>query len=127
MRNITLKTNTPVYTRDVETLIYEMMQENTGTHMLDSGGAYGRNFEHNAKKTIEDFRAEPSARLEVYYNPKFGNDKQGGYEFIPTVNIFHQLTDGCLTLDELCHEFNAMEVKNWHSDDFYGVSGKGDK
>jgi hypothetical protein len=126
MKNITLKTNTPVYT-PVESLIYEMMTENTGSHMLDSGGAYGRNHERNAKKTIEDFRAEPSARLEVYYNPNFKEDITGGYEFMPTVNIFHKLTDGCLTLDELCHEFNAMEVKDWDSEDFYGVSSEGEK
>lgn len=28
-------------------LIYEMLTENTGRHMLDSGGAYGRNWERN--------------------------------------------------------------------------------
>ena len=36
-------------------LIYKMLTENTGVHMLDSGGAYGRNWERNQVKTIEDF------------------------------------------------------------------------
>ena len=36
-------------------LIYSMLVENTGSHMCDSGGAYGRHHERNASKTIEDF------------------------------------------------------------------------
>lgn len=31
----------------IQKAISDMMKENTGSHMLDSGGAYGRNFEHN--------------------------------------------------------------------------------
>jgi hypothetical protein len=34
--------------------LLEMWQENTGRHMLDSGGAYGRNWERNQEKTLED-------------------------------------------------------------------------
>ena len=40
-------------------LIYSMLVENTGSHMLDSGGAYGRHHQRNASKTIEDFENEP--------------------------------------------------------------------
>ena len=29
--------------------VIEMLQENTGRHMLDSGGAYGRHWERNQK------------------------------------------------------------------------------
>lgn len=37
--------------------LLEMWHENTGTHMLDSGGAYGRNWERNQAKTLEDLTA----------------------------------------------------------------------
>lgn len=41
--------------------LYEMLTENTGRHMLDSGGAYGRNWERNQRFTIQDFLdREPS-------------------------------------------------------------------
>ena len=51
---MTTKTKT-----DTETVIYGMLTENTGSHMLDSGGAYGRHWERNQKKTLEEFLAEP--------------------------------------------------------------------
>lgn len=35
-------------------LIIKMLKENTGRHMLDSGGAYGRNFERNEKLNFLD-------------------------------------------------------------------------
>jgi hypothetical protein len=34
-----------------------MFTENTGSHMLDSGSAYGRNWERHAGKTVADFMA----------------------------------------------------------------------
>jgi hypothetical protein len=36
-------------------VLFEMFTENTGKHLLDSGGAYGRNWERNQGKTLEDF------------------------------------------------------------------------
>lgn len=36
-------------------IIYAMLTSNTGSHMLDSGGAYGRHWERNASKSIYDF------------------------------------------------------------------------
>ncbi len=43
-----------------EKKIAEMLKENTGRHMLDSGGAYGRHWERNQDKTFED---EPATIL----------------------------------------------------------------
>jgi ribosomal protein S6E (S10) len=48
-------------TNNTEAVIYGMLTENTGGSILDSGSAYGRNWERNQKKTLEDFRAEPEA------------------------------------------------------------------
>jgi len=40
---------------DTADILAGMFTENTGRHMLDSGGAYGRNWEHNQGRTTADF------------------------------------------------------------------------
>jgi hypothetical protein len=40
-----------------------MLTENTGRHFLDSGGAYGRNWERNQGRTVEDFLAAPTVTV----------------------------------------------------------------
>ena len=52
---------TAIHTTVTQNTIAEMLVENTGTHMLDSGGAYGRSWQRNAGKTVQDFLAEPEA------------------------------------------------------------------
>ena len=99
--------------------IAAMLTENTGTHMLDSGGANGRAWQRNIGKTVEDFRAMPSATAEIYVREYKGETVA---EILPRVNVFHLLTGGALELDEHCREFNAMPVDDWKSNDFYGVS-----
>lgn len=42
-------------------LLAAQYTENTGAHMLDSGGAYGRNWERNQGKTAADFLSMPEA------------------------------------------------------------------
>jgi len=102
----------------LEQTIAAMMTENTGTHMLDSGGACGRNWQRNAGATIDDFRARPSATLEIDIR-EFGGGKY--VDLMPTVDIFHKLTSGVIELDELCREYNARAVDDWGSD-LNGVS-----
>ena len=63
-------------TREV---IQNMLTENTGRHMLDSGGAYGRNWERNQGR---DFAFEPAAVA----------DWSWGYVDI-TVSLYHALTE----------------------------------
>ena len=50
---------------NIENVIASMMTENTGTHFLDSGGAYGRNWQRNKGLTVDALKAMPSATLEV--------------------------------------------------------------
>ena len=69
-----------------EEVIYGMLTENTGTHFLDSGGSYGRAWQRNALKTIEDFKNEPEAWLD----PEYGDVSK---------SLFHHLTN-YLTPDE---------------------------
>ena len=107
----------------VEQTVFAMLTENTGASLLDSGGAYGRNWQRNQALTLEDFRNRPAATLEV---SKYERDGKAHYEAIPTVDVFHLLTQW-LELDDVCKEFNAMPVEDWRSDEFYGVSAEGEQ
>jgi hypothetical protein len=98
---------------NAQELIYNMLTENTGSHMLDSGGAYGRNWERNQVKTIEDFENEPE---EVYTYSKSWN------ELSRTVSVYHYLSQ--LETDEICDQFNAMPCEDWNAEHVYGVSTK---
>lgn len=106
----------------LEQTIAAMLTENTGTHMLDSGGENGRAWQQNIGKTVDDFRAMPSATAEIYVR-EYGGETVA--EVLPCVNVFHLLTGGALELDDLCHEFNAMPVDDWKSGNFCGVSMAG--
>lgn len=93
-----------------EQLIYSMLIENTGAHPLDSGGAYGRQWQRNQNKTIDDFRNEP----EALFIP-------GDYPEV-WLSLFHHLNK-TLEQDELCRQFNALPCDNWDGD-FYGTSSE---
>ena len=74
----------------LEQTIAAMLTENTGTHMLDSGGANGRAWQRNIGKTVDDFRAMPSATAEIYVR-EYGGETIA--EILPCVNVF-PLADG---------------------------------
>lgn len=57
-----------------EKKIIAMLKENTGANILDSGGAYGRHYEHNQSR---DFKSEPEVTHENGENIQ--------------INIFHYL------------------------------------
>jgi len=111
-----MKTQTNLDTRTLDQVIVGMLTENTGRSILDSGDAYGRNWQRNQGKTVEIFRAQPSATLEIY---SWERDGQTRYDISPTVNVFH-LLHHALDLDALCREFNALEVGNWNGE-YYGT------
>lgn len=93
-------------------LIYRMLIENTGTHPLDSGGAYGRAWERNQGKTIEDFEAEPE-EMWTYDRDSNCLDRR--------VSVFHYLSQ--LETDWVCDYFNEMPCQDWDADgNVYGVS-----
>ena len=108
---------------NIENVIASMMTENTGTHFLDSGGAYGRNWQRNQGLTVGALKEMPSATLEVSIREYSGRPHA---DLCPTVNIFHKLTSGVLELDERCETFNAMPVPDW-GDQLSGVSDRGAK
>jgi hypothetical protein len=93
-------------------IIFDMLTENTGSHFLDSGGAYGRHWERNQELTIEDFENEPE---ESYTYNKDSNYLER------TVSVFHFLSQ--LDTDWICEEFNNMPCRDWDSGgEVYGVS-----
>jgi len=105
----------------VQKLVYKMLTEGTGTHFLDSGGANGRGWQRNQKKTIQDFmnEEEESYQFDMKYN-----------EIHRTVSVFHYLSG--LELDEVCEKFNRRQGADWDGnegqlDDTYGVSERASK
>lgn len=91
-------------------LIYKMLTESTGAHPGDSGGAYGRHWERNQKKSFEDFDNEPEEVYTLYKKGKWIERR---------VSVFHYLSQ--LELDALCDQFNSMPCEDWDSD-YYGMS-----
>jgi hypothetical protein len=105
-------------TTAVQRLVYRMLTENTGVHMCDSGGAYGRGWQRNQKKTIKDFmnEDEESYQFDFKYNEIYRN-----------VSVFHYLSG--LELDNICEKFNRRQGADWDGnvgqlDDTYGVSNR---
>lgn len=48
---------------ETDRVLADMLTENTGSHMLDSGGAYGRNWERNQGLTVEAFIEAPAVQV----------------------------------------------------------------
>lgn len=84
-------------------ILAEMLTENTGRHMLDSGGAYGRNWERNQGR---DFDSEPATVLE------FGPD---GPEM--THNVYHWLLGRVEYDDKLDKKFHRFAARDDQQDE----------
>lgn len=72
---------------ETESVIAEMLRENTGCHFLDSGGAYGRNWERNQGVSDEMWRDSLPASLTFRWD----------YPEV-SLNVFHFLSEN-LTYD----------------------------
>lgn len=90
--------------KTTEQVIYEMLTESTGTHFLDSGGATGRHWQQNQKRTLEDFKKDEL----VVYDSK--------YDEI-TLNIFPYLNE-FLEYDHIENlRLNKyLNQKGWYND-----------
>jgi len=69
-------------------IIYEMLTESTGKHMLDSGQDDGRHWQRNQKKSLKDFENEPRLIL---------LDQDSNYPYYEK-STFHHLADSCIYL-----------------------------
>jgi len=70
---------------DTKQIIFSMLTENTGTHMLDSGGDNGRHWQQNQDLTIEALDKAEGATFDPW-SIKYG-------EISVTINLYHFLTD----------------------------------
>lgn len=131
-------------TKTLKQTVYEMLTENTGKAICDSGGDSGRHWQQNAGKTLQDFEREPVISHDFDYADFIQRQKNAiekGWtkdktirepesdDIMFTLSVFHVLTENAgLTLDELCDTFNSKFVpaKNWNATDTHGVSLSGE-
>lgn len=79
-------------------IVTSMLKENTGAHILDSGGAYGRHWEQNQKIDL-DVQPQVWANYSVYNN---------SLEICATISLYHWMNT-CLRYDaELQEKFDAL-------------------
>lgn len=83
---------------DTDIALAEMLTENTGTHMLDSGGASGRAWQMNAGQTAESFYNAPDVIISEY---------DGKFEGI-TLDVFHWLRERVDIDQETTDDFMAF-------------------
>jgi len=84
-------------------VIREMLVENTGVALCDSGGAYGRNYEANQAR---DFESEPEVSLRFDY---------GEVELM--INLYHWLSEVLEWSEELTGEFfEFASVPEWEDE-----------
>ena len=95
----------------IEQVIYNMLTESTGTHMLDSGGGSNRHWQRNQLKSIDDFKNEPHITI---------LDKDTEYPYAE-ISVFHHLVN---TLEYLEDETN--DLIEWISKDPYSYRGNPD-
>jgi len=111
-----------INSQDVEETLASMMLTSTGTHMLDSGGSEGRQWQRNQKAMQDKNPVEYLNSLESVEVDTEGAEDSEGIDF--TINIFHYLK-GQLSLDSICYDFNELQKNsdNWDTDlNMYGVS-----
>lgn len=51
---------------ELEEKLYAILTTSTGRHILDSGGAYGRHWESNQRRSLQSFKDEERAYLDEY-------------------------------------------------------------
>ncbi len=94
---------------ETEKKIAEMLTENTGVNMLDSGGAYGRAWQQN--RQIQDFRKQPNPIVEIHA-PHYYINSESKKSLMPAeINIsydtFHYLTN-FLELNDKAKELQKL-------------------
>lgn len=104
-------TATATETMTTDEVLVSMLTENTGRHFLDSGGAYGRNWERNAGKTVADFLAAPEVDLSMWER-----DGNTVVEYV-TLDVFHFLRQRCDFDAELDGRFRDFAMSDEWADE----------
>lgn len=81
---------------EIQKVIYDMLTESTGTHMLDSGGGSNRHWQFNQLKSIDDFKNEPHIKIE---------DKDTKYPYAE-ISVFHHLVNSLEYLEDETNDLN---------------------
>ena len=90
-----------------EECLQAMLTENTGRHMLDSGGAYGRHWERNQGV---DFSKTPTGHIE-FHRPD---------DWYVIVSIYHFLVNNLDYCGELDAEFQRFATSTEYADEPWG-------
>mgnify|MGYP003125613423 CR=1 FL=1 len=69
-----------------EKKLFEMLTENTGKHFLDSGGAYGRDWERNQKYNLKDFKNRSPQSFDFY-------ECHNKLDIVPSIDLFNWLAE----------------------------------
>ena len=94
-------------------VIRSMMKENTGRHMLDSGGAYGRNWEHNQKRRKWKLANPLTVEISQY---------DDNLEIIPTLDLYSFLVahldtnDKTMYLNRMFNQYSKDSDNSWFED-----------
>lgn len=94
-----------------ETVLVEMLKENTGRALCDSGDAYGRNWQRNQGR---DFLSEPATRLTVR-SADYGDCKA---EIDVTLNVFHWLNARVTYDPAMQRKFKAFCARKANRDNY---------
>jgi hypothetical protein len=86
------------------TIIAKMLRENTGRHFMDSGDAYGRNWERNQGRS---FDGEPEATVDFKYDIEV------------TINVYHFLKDRLTLSEKLDRKFKRFCNRPENADESY--------
>ena len=106
-----------VTTKDI---VIQMLTTNTGRHILDSGGAYGRNWERNQGR---DFASEPKITSEArVYGCEDG--KPGTLYLTGTVSLYHWMMHNLEFDATLQTELDYMIDHEWPNDSGLEVARK---
>lgn len=98
-----------------EEVLQEMFQENTGTHFLDSGSAYGRNWQRMQGVDFD------SLRHTVEFE-RHGNASDSDYYINLTINSYLYLVDNLKFNQEWTEKFSKFANRKENRDDAWLVN-----
>lgn len=98
-----------------EHVLASMLRENTGTHMLDSGGYYGRHWQQNQGRDDSAFEKQPHQKIEAYVS-------NGQLDVCYSRNLYHFLKEALdfdarmqRIFEHYCRITDEENRESWHT------------
>lgn len=108
---------------ETESVLHDLLTENTGAHILDSGGAYGRAWEKNRK--IVDFRSQKIHQHEDYITKSLFNFLNEHLTYDSKLDKkFHEFANNKTNKDKPWSECIELFKEKYNEKDGY-ISGIG--